>query len=147
MHFRGQKVIKVEMILFVVMLVFTGVYSLTTLFFLDALITCSCSNCTSGDTCQGEICYSRVIIGKSPGEDPVYKQGCYFNPQANLCNTSTDWHTTLCCETHLCNVDLDPMLTSGDSSTSSADYTFSTDIFSSTDDGGSTNLEPTVSGK
>ena len=120
---------------------------LLSLFSLDAL-ECVCSDCTlTGDTCTGEICYSKVIIGVEPGAEPVYTQGCYFNVQASNCNRSSDWHTTLCCESDHCNADLHPMLSSGDSSTSSADYLSSTELFSSTEDDENSNSEPTVIGK
>jgi hypothetical protein len=117
-------------------------------FLLDALITCVCSDCDDG-TCFGDICYSHVSVSREPGSDPVYRQRCYFESQANLCNTSTSFHAVLCCESDRCNADLDPVLFSGDSSTSSADYLSSTELSPSTDseDGGNSNSEPTVIGK
>lgn len=86
-----------------------------------------------------------MIAGTVPGSDPVYKQNCYFDSQAQMCNTSTDFHTTLCCSSYnQCNADLYPVLSSGDSSTSSADYFSSTDLFSSTEDGGNSYSEPST---
>ena len=75
----------------------------------DALITCiSCSNCTNGEitTCRGEFCFSQASIGAHPGAEDVIRRGCYF--QRQRCNTSTDWHSTLCCESAGCNRDLTP---------------------------------------
>ena len=91
-----------------------------------------------------------MTVGREPGTDPVYTKRCYFEAQSNLCNTSTSYHTVLCCESELCNADLHPVLYSGDSSTSSADYLSSTEeLYSSTDseDGGYSHSEPTAIGK
>ena len=120
--------------------------SFSSFFLLDALISCVCSDCASG-TCLGDICYSQVTVGPEPGTDPIYRQGCYFRSQAHLCNSSTSFHTVLCCESEQCNADLHPVLYSGDSSTSSADYLSSTEELYSSSDSEDGHSEPAVIGK
>ena len=74
----------------------------------DGLISCVClgTSCSSA-TCQGEICFSKVL---SPGAEQDHRKGCYFNSQVQQCNTTSALHTTLCCHGNLCNEELNPTL-------------------------------------
>ena len=68
-----------------------------------AALTCYCSDCSRGNECTGDLCYAQVVNGQR-------RWRCYNRAFSYLCNTTSVFHTTLCCDSaDRCNENLHPM--------------------------------------